>query len=463
MLITKFGKVVGLGYLFLLILLLYIEYRYQVKNPNWQGRQFYTEQARAMVNFSLNVKPESLPNECWIYKEKCFGYFGIFPSLIRIPFLILPWMVSSPVLFLAIAIGIGILYTIKVADLILDSRSKSNANEHTSIDSRVLFGILIAIGPGTLFLQLLQPRVFWETIAWSSALTISGMYYFAKWFLGGVKAHKFIAVLLFVFASNTRPTGGVIAFCIGAILLLYEILSREGRVVTALRNFVLLSLPLISSVIVFYVKFRQFVPDMRLQEIIPENNYWRVILENNGNSTTGLKFVLSNLVGYLGLMAYKIQPEFPFLTFRENWDFDYQFPLRLNPSMHVETHNSLTLISPLGILGIIMILGRLLPLFNTTKSKLREKDPIFSILGLSALMGVIPTLILSAISNRYLGDFIPVLAIGIPIFAIWILSKKNQKGVCTKLPLLFLGLAVIGALANLYTFALILLNPLDVG
>jgi hypothetical protein len=462
-LITKFGKVIGLGYLFLLIALLYIEYRYQVKNPNWQGRQFYTEQARAIVNFSLSVKPESLPNECWIYNEKCFGYFGIFPSLIRIPFLILPWMVSSPVLFLAIAIGLGILYTIKVADLILDSRLKSKADEHASIDSRILFGIFIAVGPGTLFLQLLQPRVFWETIAWSSSLTIIGMYFFAKWFLGGVKAHKIIAVLMFVFASNTRPTGGVIAFCIGAVLLLYEILSRKGRVVTALGNFVLLSLPLISSVIIFYVKFRQFVPDMRLQEIIPENSYWRVILENNGNSTTGMKFVLSNLVGYLGLMAYRIQPDFPFLNFRQNWDFDYQFPLRLNPSMHVETHNSLTLLSPLGVLGIIMILSRLLRLFNSNKSKLREKDLIFSTLGLSALMGLIPTLILSAISNRYLGDFIPALAIGIPILAIWIVSKKDHKGIWTKLPLLFFWLAVIGALANLYTFALILLNPLEVG
>lgn len=416
-----------------------------------------------MVNFSLSVKPESLPNECWIYNQKCFGYFGIFPSLIRIPFLTLPWIASSPVLFLAIAIGIGIIYSIKIADLIFDSKLKSKAHEDVSIDSRVLFGMFIAIGPGTLFLQLLQPRVFWETIAWSSALTISGMYYFARWFLGGVRAHKFIAVLMFLFASNTRPTGGVIAFCIGTILLVHEILSRKGKIANAMGNFIVLSLPLISSILIFYVKFRQFVPDMRLQEIIPESGYWRAILENNGNSTTGLKFMISNLVGYLGFGAYKIQPDFPFLVFRPNWDFDYQFPLSVNPSMHVESHNSLTLVSPLGVLGIMIILSKLPSLFISKESELREKDSIFNILGLSALMGLIPTLILSAISNRYLGDFIPALAIGIPILAVWIVRKKGHSRIWDKLPLLFLWLAVIGALTNLYTFVLVLLNPLKVG
>lgn len=464
MLITKFSRVIGLGYLFLLIALLYIEYRYQVKSPNWQGRQFYTEQARAIVNFSLNVKPESLPNECWIYNQKCFGYFGIFPSLIRIPFLAFPWIVSSPAPFLAIAIGVGILYSIKVADLILSSKSNSNANERISIDSRILTGIFIAAGPATLFMQLLLPRVFWETIAWSSALTITGMFYFAKWFLDGAKGHKYISVLLFIFASNTRPTGGVIALCLGVILLIYEILANKGRIVTSLGNMILLSIPFVTSVLIFYLKFRQFIPDMRLQEIIPESDYWRVILENNGNSTTGLKFVMSNLVGYLSLMAYKMQPDFPFLIFRPNWDFEYQFPLTINPSMHVESHNSLTMLSPLGVLGMILILSRLISWLKSKKNVFREENFIFVALGLSALMGVIPTLILSAISNRYLGDFIPAVAIGVPILALWVQKKlKTRNGLWRLMPSVFISLAMVGAIFNMYTFILILLNPVGEG
>ena len=464
MLIAKFGKVFGVGYLFFLIALLYIEYKYQVKNPNWQGRQFYTEQARAIVDFSLSVKPKSLPNECWIYDQKCFGYFGIFPSLIRIPFLAFPWIVSIPAIFLGIAIGIGMLYSIKIADLILSSKFHSNTNEGISIDPRILTGMLIAVVPATLFLQLLLPRVFWETIAWSSALTVAAMFYFAKWFLDGLKGHKYISILLFIFASNTRPTGGVIAICLGVILLMYEVLTNRGRIVTSLGNMILLSLPFFSSVLIFYLKFRQFIPDMRLQEIIPESDYWRVILENNGNSTTGLKFVLSNLVGYLSLMAYKIQPDFPFLFFRPNWDFDYQFPLTINPSMHVETHNSLTLLSPLGVLGIMLILSQFGLWFKSKKNAKKEENFIFVALGISALTGVIPTLILSAISNRYLGDFIPAVAIAVPFLALWVQKNlKSGNSIWALVPSVFVFLAMVGAIFNIYTFTLILLNPIGEG
>ncbi len=48
---------------------------------------FFLAQARAMVDGHLYVAPPLLPGECFIYHHRCLGYFGLTPSLLRLPFL----------------------------------------------------------------------------------------------------------------------------------------------------------------------------------------------------------------------------------------------------------------------------------------------------------------------------------------------------------------------------------------
>jgi hypothetical protein len=51
------------------------------------GTRFFLAQAQSLTDGNLAVRPEDLPGECFVHDGKCYGYFGLTPSLLRAPFL----------------------------------------------------------------------------------------------------------------------------------------------------------------------------------------------------------------------------------------------------------------------------------------------------------------------------------------------------------------------------------------
>ena len=73
----------------------------------WPGR-FFTAQADSILYARLWVNPADIPGECFYHDGQCDGYFGLFPSLLRIPFVIIlgPTVRESTALFISIAASI---------------------------------------------------------------------------------------------------------------------------------------------------------------------------------------------------------------------------------------------------------------------------------------------------------------------------------------------------------------------
>src|SRR6476620_7728907 len=56
----------------------------RVFDGGWSGH-FFMAQADAMVHGHLDVDPEEIRSECFIRDGLCYGYFGITPSVLRLP------------------------------------------------------------------------------------------------------------------------------------------------------------------------------------------------------------------------------------------------------------------------------------------------------------------------------------------------------------------------------------------
>src|SRR6188508_3197110 len=58
----------------------------QNDDAGWSGG-FYWRQAESMVvRGRLDVEPTALIGECFERGSRCYGYFGLTPSLVRLPF-----------------------------------------------------------------------------------------------------------------------------------------------------------------------------------------------------------------------------------------------------------------------------------------------------------------------------------------------------------------------------------------
>jgi hypothetical protein len=82
----------------------YRSYRWSIE-PN-----FFWLQATSMLHGHFGVDPQQFFGECWFVNGECIGYFGIAPSIIRIPFVLLLGGANhgyTPV-FMTVAIGLGI-------------------------------------------------------------------------------------------------------------------------------------------------------------------------------------------------------------------------------------------------------------------------------------------------------------------------------------------------------------------
>src|SRR5689334_11518160 len=78
----------------------------QRNDGGWSGG-FFMAQAESMVSRGrLDVDPDDLLSECLRRGSRCYGYFGLTPSLVRVPFLPILRRVHSALtpLFLGVAV-----------------------------------------------------------------------------------------------------------------------------------------------------------------------------------------------------------------------------------------------------------------------------------------------------------------------------------------------------------------------
>ena len=121
--------------------------RHQNLSGAWSA-SFFKEQAESMlVHARLDVKPVDIQGECFLRDSLCFGYFGITPSLVRIPLLGISRYLHSALTPLYLAVAVLLAYW---AALQLMQRSLRESADSAQAQAPALWYFIIgavALGP----------------------------------------------------------------------------------------------------------------------------------------------------------------------------------------------------------------------------------------------------------------------------------------------------------------------------
>ena len=191
---------------------------------------FYDLQARAMFHGRLSLPSGSIGIEGFVHDGRTYTYFGLFPSIIRMPILLvtssLDGRLTGPSMLLAwLLTGLFVSLLLWRVRYLVRGDSAMGRAEATG------FGVLIAtlMGGTTWMVLAATPFVFNEDIAWSICLTVGSIFVL----LGVMERpswRRVIASGVFILCANLdRSTTGW-ACAIGAgLVALWFLLGLGGR------------------------------------------------------------------------------------------------------------------------------------------------------------------------------------------------------------------------------------------
>lgn len=362
----------------------------------WQSN-FYDIQARAILHGHLSLPKGAIGLEAFVHDGRQFTYFGVFPALIRIPFLLfthsLDGRLTAPSMLAAwmVTALFSSLLVWRVRGLLVGDSALS-MGEAVSLG---VFQATILAGTVLIFLAS-NPFVFSEDLAWSVALTIGALFA-----LIGVLERPGWSRIVFAFALvlganlNRAPTG--YACVIGAVLGAgWLAMGRAGEENRRWWSAVLAVglIPLAIACAINWVKFGVLFGLPTADQLIVKYGFTR-----SGNQFTP-SFLFSTVWAYFWPGALRFQAGFPFVT------LPTLAPTGIGATLfHSEPTASLPASTPLLFLsacwGVVAAF---------VARPFGRRGPIRVAL-LAAASATSAVLIFGWIVDRFLGDFLPVLVL----------------------------------------------------
>ena len=279
---------------------------------------FYDRQARAMFHGHLWVPPGQLSIEAFVHGGHQFTYFGIFPSLIRMPILLftsrLDGDLTAPSLLLA-----WFATAIFTALLLWRLRILIRGTALVGRAEAASYGVLMAgvmAGSVVIFLTA-TPFVYNEDFAWSIPLVLGSLFA-----LLGMQERpswgRAAAAAVLVVCTNLNRTPGGYAVTIGCILVAAWFALGKGG--TAARRWAipLVAIGLVGFLLNAAVNYAKFgVPvGLPLQDQVwtQLNAYRRHFLSANGGKPENLDHIPAQLWAYFQPFGVRFSTLFPFIT-----------------------------------------------------------------------------------------------------------------------------------------------------
>jgi hypothetical protein len=411
--------------------------------PILYGGRFFVEQANSMLNGYFWVPESALPIECFYIDGKCTGYYGIFPSLLRIPF-VLVFGGAIPELnavFISIAAGIALWAALHLCLQVLQ-KGPSGTGRTKSI-AMVL--VAMTLGPGSVLLLIFDPYVYQESIMWSVAGVLVAANLYWRW----IHERRIWQILGMAVAcacsAGSRPTTAFVG-----LLLLTGIgltLSKEKTLhKKAVLGLVALGLlPLLMSFGVLMLKMG--TPQQDFSKYESKAALQNVADNNNGSLGYSTRYIPTTIFMYLRPDALRFSTEWPWIQFRfgpntettlaneKSTELDsitYLPPLP-NNSMLLERITSLTNIMPLALFATLF----------ATAGFLRRKQ--WHLLLLIAAVSTAPLVLFVqfSIASRYLADFYPLLALGTVLCVTLIPQFETLKATTKRLLFTAMSLSIV--------------------
>ncbi len=369
--------------------------------PNGTLSNFYDLQARAMFHGHLYVPNGSLAAEAFVHDGRQYTYFGLFPSLLRMPVLLVTHsldgrLTASSMLLAWLVTGLFSALLLWRVRLLLRGQAPLGRAEATS------YGVLIAtiMGGSVLVALAASPWVYSEDVAWSAALTIGSLFAL----LGVLEAPSWGRVTFtgaLVLAANlTRGTTGY-ACVIGTLLAAAWLASgRRGREHRRWWWPVLLAgvIPLAIGAAVGWAKFGVLYGYPLYDQIAFKTHRLNAIK----GSYFSFKYLPTTLAAYLGSSGMHLSRVFPFITFPA-------FPARavgnvplFGTDFVTSVPGSMPLLSLLTLWGVVAAFRR--------RASREVRLTSIPMIAAGAAAGSI--LIFGFLYDRFLGDVLPLLVLG---------------------------------------------------
>jgi hypothetical protein len=366
---------------------------------------FYDLQARAMFHGHLALANGALGIEGFVHDGRTYTYFGLFPSIIRMPILLvtssLDGRLTAPYMLLSwLLTGLFVsLLLWRVRYLVRGDTAMGRAEATGS-------GILIAaIMGGTIWMLLAStPYVFNEDITWSICLTTGSIFAL----LGVIERPSWGRVIasgvLILCANLDRSTTGWACVVGAGLIAAWFLLGLGGQDNRRWFLPVLAAglIPLVIGCAVNYGKFGVWFGVSNTEQVWTHvNAYRRKFLAANHGAEEGTVFVPTNIATYFRPAGLSLSRVSPFVT------LPVSPPTALNGVLFDRRYRTASLPDSTPLLFLLSIWG----LVTAFRPKAIAKVARTRLLLLASGSAGAALMLWGYISPRYLGDFVPFLAL----------------------------------------------------
>lgn len=407
------------------------------------ANNFYELQARSMMHGHLDVPTGSIGIEAFLHNGKQYTYFGLFPSLLRMPVLLLTnsldGRLTAPSILLAwLLTGLFSALLLWRVRTIVRGAAPLGRAEATS------YGVLMAAitGGSVVVLLAATPFVYNEDFAWSIALTVGAIFAL----LGVMERPSaarvaFTGLLVLAAMLNRAPTGW--ACVIGAVLVAaWFALGRHGA---DNRRWAvpMLAVGLVPFAIGCLISMAKFGSPLGFslthQVYTMENAHRRYYLSTTGGKGYNLRFIPSTLLAYFGPTGLRFTPVFPFITLPAT-------PATAVGGVVLEwQYRTYSVPAAMPLLFLLSIAGVL-----TTLRRRPGPIGLMRIPLLAALAGCSGIIVWGYLAPRYIADLLPFLVIAsfVGLVDIWRRIGGRRHNVRLALLASVIVLGVFGIAAN---------------
>lgn len=366
---------------------------------------FYDLQARAMFHGHLSIARGSIGIEGFLHDGRTYTYFGLFPSIIRMPIFLVTSRFDSRLTPSSILLA-WLLTGLFASLLLWRVRYLVRGNSVMGRAEATGFGVLIAtlMGGTTWMLLAATPFVFNEDIAWSICLTVGSIFT-----LLGVMERpswgRVVASGVFILCANLdRSTTGWACVVGAGLIVFWFLLGRGGQENRRWFLPVLAAglIPLAVGCAVNYSKFGVLFGVSNQEQVWTHvNAYRRKFLASNHGAEEGTVFVPTNLATYLRPGGLSLSRVFPFVTLPTSP------PTALGGVLFDRLYRTASLPASSPLLLLLSIWG----LVTAFRPRAIGKVAQTRLLLLASASAGAALMLWGYIAPRYLGDFVPFLVL----------------------------------------------------
>lgn len=380
--------------------------------PNYEPWRFFTAQANSMLNGHFWVPDTALGFECFIIDERCVGYFGIFPSIIRMPLVFL-FGASIPEfnsVFISLAAGLALWSSLDLSLRVL----RKEHSDSPRLNAWFMVIVAIVLGPGSNLMLIFDSYMYQESIMWSIAGFLLAVNFFWRWTHERRTWQIVGMILACAAAAGSRPTTVMTGLLLAAGVLVLLRRDRSALLRVSYKLVLLAFLPFFATFGVLTLKMESPSLDFSKYRAMPVLQ--TVANKHGGSLAYSPRFIPTTVVAYFRPDSLNIGTEWPWIRFlygpQENRQLAGPWYTELKPvsylppleddSMWLERHTSITNTMPLALFATVV----------TAITVLRRRQWSTGLILFAALAAPVVIFVQFAIAARYLADMYPILALG---------------------------------------------------